>query len=60
VYIDGAWQIDSAAFIIAGFKGEPLPKAVKDPKDAEWVALKAKGPQKDSREKACEVTKVCG
>jgi len=59
VYIDGDWQTDSVAFIVAGFKGEPLPTAVKSPKDAEWVALKEKGPPKGQREKACKVTKIC-
>jgi hypothetical protein len=60
VYNEGAWQTDSAAFIVAAFKGLPLPKAVKGSKDAEWLALKAKGSPKDQREKACKLTKQCG
>jgi len=60
VYIDDPWQTDSVAFILAAFKGEPLPKAVKGPMDTEWLVLKAKGPPKDQREKACKLIKICG
>jgi len=40
------YQPNSVAFIEAGFKGLPLPKAVKSSKDAEWIAFAAKGVSK--------------
>jgi hypothetical protein len=59
LYVGGEWQAGSAAFIIAAFKGEPLPKAVRTPQDPEWVELKAKGAPKEARDQACAVTKIC-
>jgi hypothetical protein len=42
VYVAGAYQTDSIAFIVAGLKGDPLPKSFKSSKDADWVSLGAK------------------
>jgi len=36
-YINDPWQKDSVAYIIAGFKGLPLPNAPKTIADAEWI-----------------------
>jgi hypothetical protein len=41
-YAKSTWQNDSANFIIAAFKGEPLPKAPRLPED-QGMGSKAKG-----------------
>jgi hypothetical protein len=40
--VAGAYQSDSAAFIIAGLKDEALPKSYRSSKDPDWIASSAK------------------
>jgi hypothetical protein len=42
VYVEGEYQVDSVKFIVAGLKGEPLPKSFKSSKDTEWNAMSTK------------------
>lgn len=37
-YIGAPYQAESAAFVIAAFKGENLPKSIKEASDPVWVA----------------------
>jgi hypothetical protein len=37
-YIRNPYRAESAAFVIAAFKGEKLPKSIKEASDPEWVA----------------------
>ncbi|KAF2666113.1 alpha/beta-hydrolase [Microthyrium microscopicum] len=38
-YVEGAYQRDSVAFILAGFSGQPLPKSYKNSNDTAWIAM---------------------